>query len=703
MTNIYSPLDAQRQQFRVLTLLPGAFDDPIEGALKIVSVDQPSNFGALSYVWGTDFAAKPAIINGQQTTILANLDSAIRHIRPTNNDVELWTDAICINQTDFEEKATQVKLMGDIYSLAGNVLIWLGSGNPKIDEIMQSIGELNEELWNTYEFAERFMDILYIPWFTRIWVVQEFVLGKREPMICCGKTWVWWSSFKKAWFQFESEVWRFHDARAAVTLSALKQTFDTSWMKKHYWEALEDSVRPGQLRVKLQQLANVDSISARDTILTLTELAEGFNSEFLAELGFSTLDAFAENIRENPHAWKKRHSIIQHQLRGSPQATALHRRLSLFSRNYVGYPDFLDGARDQCVGRGERLDIVHAITETATLEATDPRDKIYGLLGLIDKDICKSFPLSYLDSPEQAYLSAMSFMLREGLVRPSLRAWLWMGQQGDLRLPSWVPNFRGPYEWLGPYATHHLLGSCANFGWDFFKDYQVLEDDCLLNAKGLSYGSIKDVVHCSDDTKHPVVSHLKDIDELARQNCDNSEPLWFTLISSHEKSTLSRPSDADSLSRWFSKTGESPYDPSQYDREYRSLLRLSIADSDGMSLTWKEIHLLKHMSMMLTNRVFFVTDTGFAGVATPDVCRGDTVAVVAGMSWATILRPVSPMVPVEGSMRTAANSRERHQIVGFAYIGCKQRVEFEKTWPKPEEWAKHVCFVGQDLMDYYIV
>jgi hypothetical protein len=38
----------------------------------------------------------------------------------------LWTDALCINQADLAEKSQQVKLMGEIYKVAVEVVVWLG-------------------------------------------------------------------------------------------------------------------------------------------------------------------------------------------------------------------------------------------------------------------------------------------------------------------------------------------------------------------------------------------------------------------------------------------------------------------------------------------------------------------------------------------------------------------------------------------------
>lgn len=39
----------------------------------------------------------------------------------------LWIDAVCINQHDQDEKSRQIPFMGQIYSGAFRVLVWLGN------------------------------------------------------------------------------------------------------------------------------------------------------------------------------------------------------------------------------------------------------------------------------------------------------------------------------------------------------------------------------------------------------------------------------------------------------------------------------------------------------------------------------------------------------------------------------------------------
>jgi hypothetical protein len=62
--------------------------------------------------------------------------------------------------------------MRRVYSIAGTVLIWLGTASDGSDAAMQSIDRFDKAYWQTYGFQAQFLEILFRPWFTRIWTVQ---------------------------------------------------------------------------------------------------------------------------------------------------------------------------------------------------------------------------------------------------------------------------------------------------------------------------------------------------------------------------------------------------------------------------------------------------------------------------------------------------------------------------------------------------
>lgn len=58
-------------------------------------------------------------------------------VRRKKEEILVWVDALCINQQDKDERASQVRLMGQIYSRATSVAIWIGPEYEESDLAMQ--------------------------------------------------------------------------------------------------------------------------------------------------------------------------------------------------------------------------------------------------------------------------------------------------------------------------------------------------------------------------------------------------------------------------------------------------------------------------------------------------------------------------------------------------------------------------------------
>jgi hypothetical protein len=85
----------------------------------------------------------------EEFSVRPNLYTALLHLRRPDTAVNLWVDAVCINQQrDGEkEKEEQLEVMAEIYGNARNVCVWLGDSN------MQLKAGLT--------FVERIMDFTY--------------------------------------------------------------------------------------------------------------------------------------------------------------------------------------------------------------------------------------------------------------------------------------------------------------------------------------------------------------------------------------------------------------------------------------------------------------------------------------------------------------------------------------------------------------
>lgn len=133
--------------------------------------------------------------------VTVNLERALRHLRHPSIPRMLWIDALCIDQSNLEERSEQVDLMGLIYSKATEVRIWLGdlSTKPKgavdAEKTLRALAQRSEriiaiprncELPLETDEVEGLRYVASLAWWRRMWVIQEAVLTKRKPMMQYG-------------------------------------------------------------------------------------------------------------------------------------------------------------------------------------------------------------------------------------------------------------------------------------------------------------------------------------------------------------------------------------------------------------------------------------------------------------------------------------------------------------------------------------
>jgi hypothetical protein len=98
--------------------------------------DKPE-FDAISYVWGTAPASISIPCNDGSILITPTAHHMLGFLRLQKRP--LWIDALCINQGDEVEKATQIPLMGQIYANASyEQKIWTGEVQIGLQKTMRS-------------------------------------------------------------------------------------------------------------------------------------------------------------------------------------------------------------------------------------------------------------------------------------------------------------------------------------------------------------------------------------------------------------------------------------------------------------------------------------------------------------------------------------------------------------------------------------
>ncbi|KAI0095420.1 heterokaryon incompatibility protein-domain-containing protein [Hypoxylon sp. NC0597] len=224
----YRHLDESSSEIRLLSLDPGAPSDPVSCSLIYSRLGDhpPVQYESLSYCWGnagekgeiTVKVLDDCVDLTYTMPVTLSLLSALQAIRPLSGPARvLWVDAICINQTDFDERSSQVAMMRSIYRQAQRVVVWLGEGNDNSQRTIRlinaisdrykksgsSVGSdkdnltlLHDPLLNDWNRVHSFIDdfpLFTFPWFRRTWVVQE-IFNARDSIFYCGSDIVEWES-----------------------------------------------------------------------------------------------------------------------------------------------------------------------------------------------------------------------------------------------------------------------------------------------------------------------------------------------------------------------------------------------------------------------------------------------------------------------------------------------------------------------------
>lgn len=189
---VYTPI-RQQLDIRVLTLKPGGFHEPLECELSVVELSAEHDFDAISYTWadesGNEDFCKSISIGGQRFAVTPNCEMVLRRVRYEENTRDVWIDAICIDQSNNEERSNQVRLMSRIFYGAFRVLAYLGEAADDSNSLLRAIDR--GETYTNYATADHLLSRRY---FKRLWIVQEVALARRITLLCGDKV-VPWTEF----------------------------------------------------------------------------------------------------------------------------------------------------------------------------------------------------------------------------------------------------------------------------------------------------------------------------------------------------------------------------------------------------------------------------------------------------------------------------------------------------------------------------
>jgi hypothetical protein len=261
--------------------------------------------------WGDPSIKIPIIVNNKRFQLG---QSAHQALSGATAGVNLWIDAICINQNDNDEKSQQVPLMADIYSLATATDIWLG---PEMDdsalaieflldlkEILPSISEVQrpdsvplaiEVERKTAEVGGRkwaaVSKLLDRPWFSRVWVIQEAALSTGVVQFVCGNHGIPWQHFAEVLehlHRLQSQTMICSIPPGGIDATTIG-TFPTGWTQMRLIMVLANKKSSGALSLEdaIQFSQTCEATNPRDKIYGLYGLTNVKDPEILADYNHS--------------------------------------------------------------------------------------------------------------------------------------------------------------------------------------------------------------------------------------------------------------------------------------------------------------------------------------------------------------------------------------------------------------------------------
>lgn len=293
-------------EFRLFLLFPGEQSEPIRGMLFTVSsIQDAGNFRTLSYEWGKKRKERQILTESGMLKIWESLYDAILNLRDETSAAVLWADAICINQSDDEEKIHQIRLLPQIFQHASQTIAFLGSDRNS-DDAIETLLQIRAKLdgprtwpkglkhiphyWTNepkpYPKDPIWQDIKHFfdrTWFGRAWIVQEAVAAPTVTVFC-GKWVVDWEDIHSAMEVVQREPQLPDDVVASwgpfLTLSSLRDS--------------EARQRRFDLLTLLNTFQYLDSTLKRDHFFALLGLAADGNEEaFAPQYGSSDFASIA--------------------------------------------------------------------------------------------------------------------------------------------------------------------------------------------------------------------------------------------------------------------------------------------------------------------------------------------------------------------------------------------------------------------------
>ncbi|ORX98424.1 heterokaryon incompatibility protein-domain-containing protein [Clohesyomyces aquaticus] len=640
----YHPISQAKNEIRLLLLLPECDGIEPQGILLHHGLDEAPAYTALSYCWGDPLDSKEISINGTSVSVTKNLYAALLHIRHRTDPKIWWIDAICINQTDDAEKSWQVQLMRDIFQRAFSATVWLGPATARTDAAMDYLEKLgNRGIFMQIADNE---DLVLKQWAR---LMSKPLIHDDEDLTSAGNDDVrplesqnnpmkneeiYLPGVKEMFYEFIG----IHDEKTMIPIQDLGELFSLPWWSRTWVLQEHAQARAVVFRCGFKCINHIYIAGA---LLVLTE----FQNALIESPTFNPATEAGARVVH----WARGHDV---QLRPFLVfKIALEKTVPLALL-----------LRATCVVTYDEL-----FQWQSVFHATDPRDKIFGLLGLaLDREDLRKYGLlpDYTLSCQEVYANAMKALVRQGHISILSHVQFPKTMEG---LPSWAPDWsrliQPPLQhlkWEGGFDPEY--GACKTLrkmSQEAEAADTTQEGANELVLLGLVHDTIIDsergleglTVLAQSDWAQRVLSWLRLLEDLTLRHKDSFAAETQRHAAMFRTSTADyslpngervRMTQNSLLIAALVIYGERPeaLEELGVQKTQRENGLFDGVTPDSLSHFHSE-HYLMEVRHRCRNRRPFITSKGHLGLGPKHLREGDITAVLAGWQVPCVLRPVS--------------------------------------------------------------
>jgi len=312
--------------------------------------------------------------------------------------------------------------------------------------------------------------------------------------------------------------------------------------------------------------------------------------------------------------------------------------------NRVTTAGMLPGTREDYKRYGG-LPLFPLLGRVMYFQATDPRDKIYGIRGMLPRSTQERLPIDYNKPAELIYTEATAFMLSTENFEMDLYRLVSLRGISSEQQPSWVPDYSSQKNY-SPSSPIHLgpgIPGATASGDIKMSRVKVSDDSKTLLVEGIFLDVIDDLRLLSDKEAMYLQELVELIEPAALQashlqieptdriypfrSLRHKEPVWRTVVANKNFVRQGGPAPLE-----FENMFEVVAGRAEVPEDFMPLGARQ-ARRGAYTSTFRE-----QLKFVLPGRTAFITNTGFWGFGVPGIQTGDAVTALFGHSIPMVIR-----------------------------------------------------------------